>query len=151
MAQNYPGTNNINLLVPEGQFGTRLQGGKDFAAPRYIFTYLTALTNKIYRKEDNPIYLYTTDDGQVVEPEYYAPVIPMLLVNGTDGIGTGWSSRVPQFNPMDLVKTIKAKIKGEKVKELIPWYRGFKGDIFKVGKNQWMTRGKYNIVDAKTV
>lgn len=151
MAQNYPGTNNINLLVPEGQFGTRLQGGKDFAAPRYIFTYLTALTNKIYRKEDNPIYKYTTDDGQVVEPEYYAPVIPMLLVNGTDGIGTGWSSKVPQFNPMDLVKAIKSKIKGEKVKELIPWYRGFKGDIFKVGKNQWMTRGKYNIIDGKTV
>ena len=151
MAQNYPGTNNINLLVPEGQFGTRLQGGKDFAAPRYIFTCLTALTNKIYRKEDNPIYQYINDDGQAVEPEYYAPIIPMLLVNGTDGIGTGWSSKVPQFNPLDLVKVIKSKINGDKVLELLPWYRGFKGNIFKVDNNKWITRGKYNIVDAKTV
>lgn len=151
MAQNYPGTNNINLLVPEGQFGTRLQGGKDYAAPRYIFTCLTSLTNKIYRKEDNPIYTYTSDDGQMVEPEYYAPIIPMLLVNGTDGIGTGWASKVPQFNPLDLVKIIKSKIKGEKTQPLIPWYRGFKGDIINLGKNKWLTRGKYNVIDGTTV
>ena len=151
MAQNFPGTNNINLLVPEGQFGTRIQGGKDYAAPRYIFTYLSNIVPKIFKKADEPLLKYTNDDGEVVEPEHYAPVIPMLLVNGADGIGTGWSCKLPQFNPVDLVAYIRDKINNRPTSELVPWYRGFKGQIFKVGTNSWMTRGKYRVVDSKTV
>lgn len=151
MAQNFPGTNNINLLVPEGQFGTRIQGGKDYAAPRYIFTYLSSIVNKVFKKADEPLLKYTNDDGEVVEPEHYAPVIPMLLVNGADGIGTGWSCKLPQFNPVDLVTYIRDKINNRPTNELVPWYRGFKGQIFKVGTNSWMTRGKYKVIDNKTV
>ena len=151
MAQNFPGANNINLLVPEGQFGTRIAGGKDSAQCRYIHTYLTPLTHRIYKKVDEPLLKYTEDDGEFVEPEHYVPIIPMLLVNGADGIGTGWRSEIPQFNPMDLVANIRNRIHNRPTDELVPWYRGFKGQIFKIAKNSWMTRGKYRVVDNKTV
>lgn len=157
MAQNYPGTNNINLLMPEGQFGTRLEGGKDHAATRYIFTYLSAITKKIYKDDDKPLLKFLQDDGQTVEPEYYLPIIPMVLVNGSDGIGTGWSSKCPQFNPVDIINAIRCKLNNKPIPELTPWYRGFKGTINKVNSTkkkseiQWKTKGCYRIVDEKTV
>ena len=155
MAQNYPGTNNINLLMPEGQFGTRLEGGKDNAAPRYIYTYLSAITKKIYKDDDKPLLKYLQDDGQMVEPEYYIPIIPMVLVNGSEGIGTGWSSKCPQFNPLDIINAIRCKLSNKPIPELTPWYRGFKGSITKVktskGDLQWKTKGCYRIIDDKTV
>ena len=106
MAQNFVGSNNINLLHPEGQFGSRGMGGKDSAAPRYIFTYLESLTHVLFNKLDNQLYDYNTDDGEKIEPKYYLPIIPMVLVNGSEGIGTGWSSFIPQFNPTDIIKNI---------------------------------------------
>ena len=157
MAQNYPGTNNINLLMPEGQFGTRLEGGKDHAATRYIFTYLSNITKKIYKDDDKPLLKFLQDDGQIVEPEYYLPIIPMVLVNGSDGIGTGWSSKCPQFNPVDIINAIRCKLTNKPVPELTPWYRGFKGNIIKVKSSskkeelQWKTKGCYRIIDDKTV
>ena len=151
MAQNYPGTNNINLLVPEGQFGTRLQGGKDFAARRYIFTYLSSMAQKLFNKSDNPLLKYTTDDGLKVEPEFYTPILPLVLINGSDGIGTGWSSKIPQFNPLDLIKNIQLMIDGKEPKEIHPWYRGFKGSIIKLEKNSWMTKGVYKLVNKTTI
>lgn len=158
MAQNYPGTNNINLLVPEGQFGTRLEGGKDSSATRYIFTYLSIITKKIFRDEDKPLLKSLEDDGQLVEPEYYLPIIPMILVNGSGGIGTGWSSSCPQFNPLDVINVIKNKIKGKPESELVPWYRGYKGTIIPSKKKkkdsealQWKTKGCYKIIDDETV
>lgn len=148
-AQTYPGTNNINLLMPEGQFGTRLAGGKDHAATRYIFTYLSPITKKIFRDEDKPLLEYREDDGQIVEPKYYLPIIPMVLVNGSEGIGTGWSSSCPQFNPIDIIKCIRNKLENKPLPVLIPWYRGFKGTITAVPQTgtkkelQWKTKGCY--------
>ena len=92
MAQNYIGSNNINLLEPIGQFGTRLMGGKDSASPRYIFTKLTPIAYKIFEDNDNSLLAYKEDDGTYIEPAYYVPVIPFILVNGADGIGTGYST-----------------------------------------------------------
>ena len=80
MAQSFTGSNNINLLHPEGQFGTRLKNGKDAAQPRYIHTFLEKITNKIFSKLDNPLLKYNEDDGIVAEPVTYYPVIPMVLV-----------------------------------------------------------------------
>ena len=151
MAQDFPGSNNINLLQPEGQFGTRIMGGEDSAQPRYIFTYLVPLTFKIFKKVDEPLLKNNVDDGVVIEPEYYMPILPMLLVNGSEGIGTGWSSSLPQFNPLDLVTYIKNKIAGIKTAELLPWYRGYKGEISKTGKASWLSRGKYKVINDKTV
>lgn len=97
MAQNYVGSNNLPLLEPLGQFGTRLQGGKDSASPRYIFTKLSPLTRAIYHPADDDLLKYLNDDGQSIEPEWYMPIIPMVLLNGSEGIGTGWSTSIPNY------------------------------------------------------
>ena len=85
LAQNFVGSNNLNLLVPSGQFGTRLLGGKDSASARYIFTRLEPVARKVFDPEDNAVLSYVIDDGQKVEPEFYAPIVPMVLVNGAEG------------------------------------------------------------------
>jgi DNA topoisomerase-2 len=142
MAQDFVGANNINLLMPNGQFGTRVQGGKDAGAPRYINTLLSSITNKIFMKEDQHILSYLNDDGFDIEPEFYVPIIPMVLVNGAIGIGTGFSTNIPCFNPRDIISVILRILNGEDVSghELSPWYRGFKGQIYKQGE-RWMSRG----------
>ena len=154
LAQNFIGSNNINLLEPIGQFGTRLQGGKDSAQPRYIHTKLTNLTQLIFNKLDNPLYNYLEDDGLSVEPEYYIPIIPMILVNGSQGIGTGWSTDIPSFNPIDIIKNIKRKMKGQEMIAMKPWYRGFTGKIEAIVENgvtKYITKGVYKIVNDTTV
>ena len=103
LAQNFVGSNNINLLMPHGQFGTRLQGGKDHASPRYIFTELSPLARIIFNPSDDPLLKYLNDDNQRIEPEWYMPILPMVLVNGADGIGTGWMTKIPNYNPREIV------------------------------------------------
>jgi len=151
MAQNYIGSNNINLLSPNGQFGSRLQGGKDSAQPRYIHTHLTNISSIVFNKLDAPMYEYVDDDGLMVEPHYYIPIIPMVLVNGTSGIGTGWSSNIPKFNPLDIVENIKRMINGQEPNELTPWYRGFTGSITKLGEKRWLSKGVYSFLDKSTI
>jgi DNA topoisomerase-2 len=135
MAQNFVGSNNINLLVPSGQFGTRLQGGKDSASERYIFTYLNPITRMIYREEDDAILSYLDDDGFLVEPIFYAPIIPMILVNGTKGIGTGFSTDIMCYNPLDIIHYLKNKladVSTDQEYDFVPYYEGFKGTIIKI-------------------
>ena len=142
-AQNYVGSNNINLLKPNGQFGSRLLAGKDAASPRYIYIELEPLTRKIFRKEDENILENVYEDGKKVEPVHYLPVIPMLLVNGSIGIGTGFSTSVYQYSPVAIANYLMDKMKGGPVKELIPWYSGFQGKIEKIGANEYSCEGKY--------
>lgn len=151
MAQNFVGSNNINILSPLGQFGSRLQGGKDYGAPRYIFTRMEDISDIIFNKLDNPLYNYLDDDGQSIEPEYYVPIIPIILVNGTKGIGTGYSTTIPCYNPVDVIKAIRKLIAGKDIDNLIPWYRGFKGHIVKSGPKSYLTKGIYRVLDSKTV
>jgi len=151
MAQNFVGSNNIPILNPNGQFGTRLQGGKDSASERYIFTQLNKITRMIFKKEDDVILNYLNDDGTPVEPAFYAPIIPMILVNGTKGIGTGFSTDIPCFRPMDLVDYILKKLddKGH-THDFVPYYKGFTGSISKDDSRRFITKGKYTIQN-KTV
>lgn len=167
MAQIFVGTNNINLLVPSGQLGSRIAGGSDASSARYIFTLISKLARLIYKEEDNQILNYLEEDGVQIEPEYYIPIIPMILVNGGVGIGTGFSTNIPQHNPDDIIsicKTICHSIKNEddsnKIKEIIdelsfdeikPYYLGFKGSINKNDKNSYVSKGVYNWVDDNTV
>ncbi|CAM9132193.1 unnamed protein product [Discosporangium mesarthrocarpum] len=135
MAQNFVGSNNIGLLNPGGQFGTRLMGGKDHASPRYIFSRLEKTARAIFHPDDDPLLNYLDDDGLSIEPEYYIPVLPLILVNGSEGIGTGWSSSVPNYAPRDVIENLRRKIRGQDMVELQPWYDGFAGEIqAKVGK-----------------
>lgn len=135
LAQNFVGSNNINLFKPEGQFGTRLQGGKDAASERYIFTYLNPITRKIFSEFDDAILDYIEDDGTSVEPIYYVPIIPMILVNGTKGIGTGFSTDIMCYNPIQIINYLEAKLNNvneQDLKTLViePYYQGFKGKIY---------------------
>ena len=130
MAQDFIGANNINLLEPVGQFGTRLNGGKDAASPRYIFTKLNPITRKLFPEIDDKLLKQKFDDGQAIEPEYFCPIIPLLLVNGSQGIGTGWSTSIPPHNPYDVTQYIKAKLIGEDtLPDIQPWVKGFDGEI----------------------
>lgn len=129
LAQNFVGANNINLLSPDGQFGTRLAGGKDAASSRYIFTRLAPIARAIFPEADDALLEYLEDDGKGIEPRWYCPVIPMVLVNGADGIGTGWSTTVPCYNPADLIANVRRLLKGESVTPMQPWYRGFTGTV----------------------
>ena len=152
MAQNYVGSNNINLLTPNGQFGTRLQGGKDHASERYIFTNLNPITRLIFNKEDDNILNYLNDDGLIVEPQFYVPIIPMILVNGCKGIGTGFSTDIPCFNPTDIINYIINHLNKEGYnKEFIPYYKGFKGDIVKISEKKFKTTGVYNLKKDKVI
>jgi DNA topoisomerase II len=130
MAQKFVGCGNINLLTPCGQFGTRLMGGKDAASPRYVFTKLEAITRAIFHPDDDPLLTYLDDDGQSIEPVSYVPVIPMVLVNGSEGIGTGWSTSIPTYNPREIIHNLRARINNDGSEiPLHPWYRGFTGEI----------------------
>lgn len=148
LAQDYVGSNNINLLQPIGQFGTRLEGGKDSASPRYIFTKLNKMTRLIFPEIDDCILKYLEDDNQSIEPEWYCPIIPMILINGASGIGTGWATKIPNFNPKDVINNIKKLINDEEVDEMIPWYKNFKGCITKLEKGRFLVKGNIESVES---
>ena len=151
MAQNFVGSNNINLLMPNGQFGTRLQGGKDSASERYIFTQLNKITRSIFPSSDDNILTHLNDDGLIVEPIYYAPIIPMILVNGSKGIGTGFSTDIMCYNPLEIIEYLKNKLLFiEDSVEFIPYYEGFKGEISKLDDSKFLIKGLYEkIADDK--
>ena len=152
MAQDFVGANNINYLEPIGQFGSRLLGGKDAAQSRYIFTKLNNITRKIFYETDDVLCNEQDDDGMIIEPEYYYPIIPMILVNGSQGIGTGYSTKIPMYNPLDICLYIKNKINGEETTtKLTPWYRGFRGTVESTSKGSFITRGKYNVKTKNTI
>ena len=97
MAQDFVGTNNIEILLPKGQLGSRLDGGKDSASPRYVFVQMNPVTLKVFNSVDNAVLKHLVEDGSQIEPQFYCPIIPMILVNGCHGIGTGFSSSIPQY------------------------------------------------------
>ena len=148
LAQNFVGSNNINLFQPNGQFGTRLQGGKDSASERYIFTQLSPITRYIFPQEDDAILRYLDDDGFPVEPIYYAPIIPMLLVNGSKGIGTGFSTEVLPYHPIQIINYIKNKLNEKTNMDVVfkPYFEGFNGSILKLNETKYLVCGKYQVI-----
>lgn len=147
MAHDFVGSNNIPLLVPQGQFGSRIGGGSDHASPRYIFTYLQPQTTKLFPAVDFDCLKYRDDDGMQVEPEWYAPILPMILINGSRGIGTGYSTYIPCFNPDELADAIKTWLKtGTGLdREFAPYYRGFTGKITRVNAQEYSVTGVWTV------
>lgn len=141
LAQDYVGSNNINVLAPNGQFGTRGMGGKDAASARYIFTNLVPMTRHIFHPHDDALLNYLNDDGQSIEPEWYMPTVPLVLINGGEGIGTGWSSYVPNYNPKEVVENLKRRLQGEEMIPMQPWYRGFTGLVEPAGPGRYKVSG----------
>eukprot|EP00106_Octopus_bimaculoides_P022777 XP_014790219.1 PREDICTED: DNA topoisomerase 2-beta-like [Octopus bimaculoides] len=151
LAQNFVGSNNINLLLPIGQFGTRLHGGKDAASPRYIFTLLSSVGKRIFHSDDLPLLKNLYDDNQKIEPEYYVPIIPMILVNGTDGIGTGWSTKIPNYDPREIITNIRRMLSGNDPLNMVPWFKNFKGTIEELSENKYLVSGEISVLDETTV
>jgi DNA topoisomerase-2 len=153
MAQNFIGSNNINLLQPNGQFGSRLAGGKDSASERYIFTQLSKITRMIFQEADDKILKYLNDDGFPVEPQFYAPIIPMILINGSKGIGTGYSTDIMCYNPLEIIQYLKSKLVSPSINTSIktsiidgaftPYYEGFQGTINKISEEKYLFKGRY--------
>jgi DNA topoisomerase-2 len=148
LAQNFVGSNNVNCLEPSGSFGSRLAGGSDAASPRYIFTRLSPFARRVFSALDEPIYEYNTDDGRQIEPVVYAPVVPMVLINGAEGIGTGWSTSIPNYHPVDVVNNLKrrmGRLEGqggeEPFEKMMPWFRGWKGTPEEAGQDRYKFNG----------
>jgi DNA topoisomerase-2 len=154
MAQNFVGSNNINMLEPNGQFGTRLHGGDDSASERYIFTQLGPLARKIFPEADDAVLTYLDDDGTMVEPEFYVPIIPLVLVNGISGIGTGFSSSIPSYDPKRIIGYLKAKLTGRTFdNKFVPYYEGFKGTVSEMedGGGKFLIKGVYEKVGTDKI
>lgn len=151
MAQRFPGSNNIYLLYPAGNYGSRRQGGDDHAQSRYIFTHIEPITFKIFRKEDECILKYIEDEGELVEPIYYYPIVPMVLINGSHGIGTGFNTNVPSYNPLDICKNLLNKIDGKNMIEMDPWFYGFKGTLEKLDDKKYKVSGIFSVEGEDSV
>jgi DNA topoisomerase-2 len=119
---------------------------------------MTPITRKIFREEDNIILNYLNEDGENIEPEYYLPIIPMVLVNGVDGIGTGFMSKIPKYNPLDLIDIILKKLEDNSYQllnfdftntetsidvNIKPYYKGFKGEIINDEFGRYKIYGKF--------
>ena len=163
MAWDFVGSNNVPLLVPEGQFGSRLSMGKDASNARYIFTRQQEIIPYLFREEDLPIMDYIQGEDMTIEPMYYVPVVPLILLNGVrGGIGTGFSSKVPAYNPMDVLECLRVWIRDNlesienidnvvlsELPEISPWYQGFTGSINKV-KGKYISIGVVNRINETT-
>jgi DNA topoisomerase-2 len=141
MAQTYVGSNNVNFLEPSGNFGSRLQGGSDHASARYIYTRLSPFAKRVFHPLDESMLKYNTDDDKTIEPITYVPVVPMVLINGADGIGTGWSTSIPNHNPEDVVANIKRKLDGGDWEPMEPWFRGFNGPVEQIAPDRYRFSG----------
>jgi DNA topoisomerase-2 len=157
MARDYVGVNNINLFKPIGQFGSRLGGGpklkkgENSAAARYVSTNLSYLARLLFSEDDEGLLAYKTEDGLKIEPEWYVPLIPMILVNGAIGIGTGYSTSIPCYNPLDVIHNVRAELTGEAHKNMIPWHRGYNGKIVELAPNRFITVGDWIKLDDSTI
>jgi DNA topoisomerase-2 len=129
MAQDFVGANNLPYFTQDGQFGTRNDGGKDAGNPRYIYTKPNWWLPLVFRQEDDSLLELVEDEGEKQEPVALYPIIPLALINGMNGIGTGYSTFIPNHNPQDLIEWIRCYLQGRATPTLIPWYKGFTGTI----------------------
>ncbi|KAI0470183.1 DNA topoisomerase [Xylaria cf. heliscus] len=147
LAQNFVGSNNVNILEPSGNFGSRLAGGSDAASARYIHTRLSPFARRIFSQLDEPVLEHLDDDGKKIEPKTYVPILPTVLVNGADGIGTGWSTSIPNYDPMVVIRNLKrrmGRLDGDDEKPfetMTPWFRGWKGEALPAEANRYQFNG----------
>lgn len=145
LAQNFIGSNNINCLEPSGNFGSRLQGGQDAASARYIYTRLSPFARRIFHQTDEALLTYNIDDGKTIEPEVYIPIVPMILINGADGIGTGWSTSIPNYKPEDVIENLKRRMDSDSKQSMLPmtpWFRGWTGETEQTRDDQFKFNGR---------
>jgi DNA topoisomerase-2 len=149
MAQDFTGSNNMNLLYPASSFGTRFIPSA--SAARYIYTRKSEFFDVMFPKDDDEILDQQEFEGTIIEPKFFVPTLPMILVNGSEGIGTGYAQKILPRNPKTISKIIKDSLEGKKLpKRIKPYYRGFKGSITPVD-NSWITSGKLTVKNTSTI
>ena len=150
MAQDFVGTNNIPLLKRKGNFGTRLI--PEASADRYIFTCKEDYLDYIFKPEDNDLLIEQEFEGDLIEPKYYVPILPMLLVNGVLGLTTGFSQKILPRDPKELTKWIRCKLTGKKFTgKLLPYFKGFTGTIKQTDNNSFDIFGKYEKISGNKI
>lgn len=156
MAQNFTGSNNVNLFEPLGQFGSILSS--EASAPRYIFTKPSKFLKKFFNPDDDGILERREEEGEKLEPLYYLPIVPMWLLNGAVGIGTGHASTILSRDPKKVVELVSKLIKGVAVQDktidsaMTPYFEGWKGRIEKREDNtKWDIYGTIEKVNSTTL
>lgn len=147
MAQEFPGARHLPFLRPQGQFGTRSNGGKDSADPRYTFTQLNKkLCFAMFPKDDDFLLKYVFDDGERCEPEFYVPVIPLSILENMELPATGWKVKLWARDYKEVIKNVRLMIhdKIKKAKDMKIWLkdnigtiRSYKGRDYSVGKYEY--------------
>lgn len=152
LGQGFTGTNNIPLMAAEGNFGTRF--AQEASASRYIFTHGTEDFFRLFNKEDAPILVEQTFEGNKIEPRFYVPELPILLINGSEGVSSGFAQKILPRAPGKIKKAIMAKLDGKKIDRnwLVPYYHGFKGTITQGDTpEQWVISGLVERLGANKV
>lgn len=147
MAQKFK--NSMPLLEEIGQFGSLRS--PEAGAPRYISTKLHKNFRLLYM--DFELLTPRYEEGSEIEPSYFLPIIPTVLLNGGSGIAVGFASNILNRNPIDLIDACLKVIDGKKFKEPSPWYYDFSGDCVNDSENHlsWVFKGKYEVKNTTTV
>jgi DNA topoisomerase-2 len=141
--------NSLPLLEGYGQYGSlRVPSA---GAPRYIGTKLSKNFRLLYK--DFELLENRIEEGYVVEPNFFLPIVPTLLLNGSPGIAVGYSTNILNRNPVEVVDACIAHLNGKKPKELKPWLAEFGGTYTrdKENKNKWLISGVYKVLNTTTV
>lgn len=149
-SKNYTGSNNLPLLVSKGDFGTRMK--KVSAAPRYIFTHKQPYFDSIIMKEDDDILVKQIFEGKEIEPRYFSPIIPLILVNGSSGVGTGFSNDVFPRDPKEIIKHLQNRLNGKSSQyDFIPFWTDFNGTVMHEENRRYQTYGVFERTNSTTV
>lgn len=149
LAQDYTGSNNLNYFVPLGQFGNRLS--PTASAGRYIYTKPSPVLRKMFMPDDDLILEHLDEDGDIIEPKFYLPILPNILINGSEGMGTGFATKILTYNPNDLKEAVLAILTKQNVKRLIPWFKGFTGKVEALSEKQYQIFGSFKREGATTI
>lgn len=136
MAQDFVGSNNMGYFKKDGQFGTRADGGENAADARYSETHLAWWIPLVYQKESIELIEKRTTDEEECEPLWLPGVIPMGIVNGTNGIATAFSTSTPCHNPIDVIDWYMERCEGKNPKPITPWYNCFTGKMKIINREQ---------------
>jgi DNA topoisomerase II len=151
MTKNFVGSNNLPLLSPNGNFGTRFI--PTASAARYIFSKKSKEFDELFKKEDDFILLSQTFEGSTIEPKFFLPVIPLILINGSEGMGTGFAQKVLPRNMKDIKRNLQYLLNGKtKLKKMIPYFEGFKGKVIQGdSENSWIIQGVFRKINTSSV
>lgn len=130
LGQDYVGANNLPFLHADGMFGSRDKLGKDHAQSRYPGASPSEWVKYVFYKDLHElIERNTNDDGDKTESKTIPSIVPTLLINGKSGVSFGYASKIPPHNPFDICEAIYKLNNGEEINELIPYFKGFTGDV----------------------